>query len=77
MTSGLNPAISRALNTEQAAAADLQEASTERAALDEAELHDVEQAEYYDHTATVTTPERAPAESGRSLIDRLFRRGSR
>ena len=65
------------MTTKQVDAANLQEANTERAALDEAELHDLERAEYYDEMPTVTTPEPAPAEPRPSLIGRLLRRGSR
>ena len=74
--SGPNPAISgeairKALTPEQAAAANRQDASVERAALDEAELQDLERAEYYEDAPPAT------AEPRRSILDRLLRRGAR
>ena len=77
MTSGPNPAIAaeaarKALGTNQALAANQHEVSDEQAVLNEADLHDLEQAEYY--PAGHVTP---PAPVKRSLLDRLLARGSR
>lgn len=82
MSSGPNPAIDgeairRALTTKQVDAANLQDAIIERAALDEAELRDLERAEYYAEMPTVTTPGPTPVGSHRSTVDRLLRPGSR
>lgn len=80
MSSGPNPAIvgeaaRKALTPEQTSAANRQDASIERAALDEAELHDLERTEYYDETPALTAPGPTPAEPRRSIVDRLLRRG--
>jgi hypothetical protein len=75
---GLNPSIEaevtrKALSTEQVAAANVHDLSVERVALDEAELQDLEQAEYYGETPAASKP----TTSHRSYIDRLFRRRPR
>jgi hypothetical protein len=74
MTGGPNPTIwgeatRRALGTSEADAANAHDASVEQAALNEADLHDLEQAEYY--------PDEPPAPAKRSLLDRLLRRPRR
>ena len=88
----MNPAISaeatrKALTTAEVAAANRHDASEERAALDEAELRDLERAEYYFGPATVIKPaeydsgtlpviepEPMPAAGHRGMLDRLFGR---
>lgn len=82
MTSGLNPGISgeairKALMPEQVAAANRRDASVERATLDEAELQDLERAEYYSETPATVSPGATAAEPRRSRLDRLLRRGPR
>ena len=63
-------AIVGALDTELATAHH-QDADHAQAVLDEADLHEMERAEYYDDAAPTEPP--AP-EPGRSLVDRLLRR---
>jgi len=77
-----NPAISaeaarKALGATEVAAANQHEVSDERAALDEAELHDLERAEYYPDKPADTLLEPTPAAPGQSILDRLLHRRPR
>lgn len=78
MTFGPDPiaadAALRGLTADQHAAANQHDASIKRAALDEAELHDLERAEYYGEAPAALNPEALPKAAHRSLLDRLFRR---
>ena len=70
-----NPAITgtaivKSLDPNQATAHHHDTADAQ-AALDEADLHEMERAEYYDDAATPATPASKPR---RSLLDRLLRR---
>jgi hypothetical protein len=60
------------LGVDQEAAANKHDLSVKQAALDRADLREVERAEYYGETSVVTEPVVAPRR--RSLLDRLFRR---
>ena len=64
--------IMSGLGMDQTAAANEHDLSVKQAALDEADLREVERAEYYGETSVVTEPVVAPRR--RSLLDRLFRR---
>jgi hypothetical protein len=80
VTSAPNPAISgeavrRALGATEADAANHRDVADEQAALDEAELHELERTDYYPDA--VTEPGPAPATEHRTFLDRVFRRPSR
>lgn len=77
-----NPSISaevarKTLVANDEAAASVNAAGGDRAALDAAELHDLERSLYYGKMPDTPSPAAAPmpATSRRSVIDRLFRRG--
>ena len=76
MTQGPNPPISGtaivgALGGDQASA-DSHTVSATQSALDEAELREIERAEYYADKPALPLP--APQSRRRSFLDRLFRR---
>ena len=80
MSGGPNPAIwadaaGKALGESQTHAADAHDLSAEQAILDEAELHDLEHAEYY--PAPAPPPAVPPSPAPRSLLDRLLGRSPR
>jgi hypothetical protein len=80
VTDGPNPAISgeaarRALGATEADAANQRDVADEQAALDEAELHELERTDYY--RDAVTEPGPASATQHRTFLDRVFRRPSR
>ena len=64
--------IMSGLGVDQEAAANKHDLSVKQAALDEADLHEVERAEYYGETSVVTEPVVPPRR--RSLLDRLLHR---
>jgi len=66
--------IHKGLGSEQAAAARDVDRQRRRATLDEAELHDLERAEYYGETAAVIEDAAPVASRRRSILDRLLRR---
>lgn len=78
MTSFWNPvtgeAIRKALGPDQVAAASGSAEQQQRAALDEAELRDLERAEYYGETPAVNEDATPAARPRRSILDRLLRR---
>ena len=80
VTSGPNPAIAaeaarKALGSSQELAANQHDVSVEQALLNEADLHELEQAEYYPQSAPRHVA--PPISAKRSLLDRLLGRGSR
>jgi hypothetical protein len=80
VTGGPNPAIGaeaarKALGARQELAANQHDVSDEQAVLNEADLHELEQAEYYPETAPENPTSPAPAK--RSLLDRLLGRSPR
>jgi hypothetical protein len=78
MTSSWNPvtgeAIRKALGPDQVEAARGLAEQQQRSAVDEAELRDLERAEYYGETSAVTQDATPAASSRRSILDRLLRR---
>jgi hypothetical protein len=78
MTSSWNPvtgeAIRKALGPEQVAAAGESGQRHARTALDEAELRELERAEYYGETPAVVEDVAPAARPRRSILDRLLRR---
>ena len=64
--------IMSGLGVDQTAAANKHDLSVKQAALDEADLREIERAEYHGETSVVAEPVVAPRR--RSLLDRLFRR---
>jgi hypothetical protein len=82
MAFGPNPSISaeaarKALGATEVAAANQHDVTDERAALDEAELHDLERADYYPDTPPAAELGPTPAAPGRSILDRLLHRRPR
>ena len=79
VTQGPNPAISgeairNALGTDQAASATGRAVDGRQAELDEAELRDLERAEYFGGASTQIEPLEAPAGRRRRLLDWFLRR---
>jgi hypothetical protein len=77
--SGPNPAIAgeairKALGTDQTASATGRTVTERQAALDTAELRDLERDEYYGEPAGRIEPHPAPGARRRSFLDRLLRR---
>ena len=75
-----NPAIGgeaarKALDTVEEASAGARDHSQTQAALDEADLHELERADYY--PAATSDPEPAPLTVARSFLDRVLRRQPR
>jgi len=77
MTFGGNPfapeGIRKGLGPDHVAAADAS-AQQDRAALDEAELRDLERTEYYRESSVVIEDATPATRSRKSIIDRLLRR---
>jgi hypothetical protein len=72
-----NPAIGgeaarKALDTAEEASASSRDRDATQGALDEADLQELERADYY--PAATSDPEPAPVTAARNLLDRLLRR---
>lgn len=78
MTSFWNPvtgeAIRKALGPDQVAAASASGETGRMAALDEADLRELERAEYYGETPAIIADATLAATPRRSILDRMLRR---
>jgi hypothetical protein len=70
-------AIRRALGAPEADAAHQHDVAAEQATLDEAELRELDRADYYPERAAEPVPDPVPATEPRTFLDRLFRRNPR
>ncbi len=82
MTGGPNPsiageAIRRALGAPEADAAHQHDVVAEQATLDEAELREIEHADYYPVAQAAPHPVGPPAAAARTFLDRVFGRNRR